>query len=400
MRFSVLTFLQELTALPHRGAATPCEREAAALIGTYLTDMGATVRTEPFRTPKTYVTVVYWLIGGLLLGLVLVSAGSPLVRWLGVGITWAFVGLAWLFFNWRYSPVTRFPVQHTANNVIGHWPASAGTEVQHKVILMAHYDTAPVSLLYGARQVNNFRASLIVSLCLMVLVAGAATLEALGNTLPLLTYLRYGCIVYFSGQALLSTVGYYLHGYTNGASDNATGVTAALATADRLRLADLPGLDLEVVLTSAEEVGMIGAHQYVRRHRTDWNRDRTMVVNFDTLGAGTLTVIEQTGTVEVINYDSVATQLARVQVESAPFRERAKVGRWHTADFDSIWFVRAGIPTLSLCALDDAGQMPRIHQPGDTLAPVDTQPLLTAVDLAEVVVQQWISRQAVRSSLY
>ncbi|RIV20677.1 M20/M25/M40 family metallo-hydrolase [Fibrisoma montanum] len=397
MRFPVLTFLQELTNLPHRGAATPCEREAAALIGSYLTEMGATVRTEPFRTPKTYVTVVYWLIGGLLLGLVLVSAGSPVVRWVGVGVAWAFAGLAWLFFNWRYSPVTRFPVQHTAYNVVGHWPAPAAT---HKVLLMAHYDTAPVSLLYGARQVSNFRASLIVSLSLMGVAAGAATLEALGNTLPLLTYLRYGCIVYFLGQALLSTIGYYLHGYTSGASDNATGVAAALATADRLRQAGLPGLDLEVVLTSAEEVGMIGAQHYVRRHRTRWTRDRTMVVNFDTLGAGMLTVVEQTGTVEVIKYDSVVTKLARTQVESGLFRGRAKLGRWHTADFDSVWFVRAGIPALGLCALDENGQMPRIHQPADTFARVDTQPLLTAVELAEVVVQQWISGQTVRSSPY
>lgn len=124
--FSVTTFLRELTSLPHRGAATPHEAEAARLLQTYLTDLGATVWTEPFQTPKTYVTVVYWLIGGLLAGLALVP-----VTGVAIGLVWYFVGMAWRYFNWRYSFVTRFPVQHTARNVVGHWPARHATEKGH-----------------------------------------------------------------------------------------------------------------------------------------------------------------------------------------------------------------------------------------------------------------------------
>lgn len=373
--------LAHLTRLPHRGAATPCEREAAALLSQCLTDMGAEVRLEPFRTPKTYVTVVYWLIGGLVLGLLLVRPGA----WWTPALAWVYAGLAWLYFNWRYSPVVQFPVLHTAHNVVGRWPATTNRpESVRKLILMAHYDTAPVSALYGSSQ-RTFRASLIVSLMLMVLAAGLATLEAAGVGWGWLSYARYGLVLYFVLQAVMGTIGYYLHGYTNGASDNATGVVAALQTADRLRHNKPAHVDLEVVLTSAEEVGMLGAYYYVEKHRQSWPTGKTAAINFDTLGAGKLTVIEQTGTVEVIQYKNIATQTARELLQNESFREQVQTGRWHTADFDSVWFVRQHIPVLALCALDQNGEMPRIHRPEDTISAVDQRPLDIAVDLAEAV---------------
>jgi hypothetical protein len=351
----------------------------ADLLSQHLLEMGAEVRRQPFRTPKTYVTVVYWLIGGLVLGLLLIRPGA----WWTPGLVWVYVVLAWLYFNWRYSPVVQFPVLHTSHNVIGRWAATAEGPVK-KLILMAHYDTAPVSMLYGSGQ-KTFRASLIFSLVLMLLAAVLATLEAFGVEGDWLRYARYGFMGYFILQAITGTIGYYLHGYSNGASDNATGVVAALETADRLRRNKPADVDLEVVLTSAEEVGMIGAYYYVEAHRKEWPVGRTTAINFDTLGAGKLTVIEQTGTVEVIQYKNPATDLARQLIQTEPFRERAKIGRWHTADFDSVWFVRHNIPVLALCALDEKGEMPRIHRPDDTLDLVNLTPMHTAIDLAETV---------------
>ncbi|MFD2572012.1 M28 family metallopeptidase [Spirosoma soli] len=389
--FSPDVFIRQLTRLPHRGAATANEREAARLIETYLTEAGATVHKEAFQTPKTYVTVVYWLIGGLLVGLALVP-----VTGVAIGLVWYFVLLAWRYFNWRYSFAIKFPVQHTAFNSIGRWPVTQTDETTRKVILMAHYDTAPVSFLYGTKQQASFRKSLIVSLCLMALAGLVATWEAFGAGLPYVTYLRYGLMVYFVGQAIVGTAGYWLKGYTNGASDNATGVAAALATADRLK--NKPNLEVEVVLTSAEEVGMVGAYYYVQTHKHEWSRAHTMAINFDTLGTGKLTVVEKTGTLETITYDNVPTQLARALVKTSEFRHRVQVGRWHTADFDSVWFVRNNIPVLALCALDAEGRMPYIHQPDDTAERVDSTPTHNAIDFAEVVVNQWAGLSVVNKS--
>lgn len=383
------SLLRDLTAFPHRGATTACEKEAAALLAQTLTDLGASVRKEAFRTPRTYVTIVYWLIGGLLAGLLITSFSTiPIISWLSVGWIWTFIAMAWLYFNWRYSPVTQFPVQHTSFNVIGRWPAKTENGVQ-KIILMAHYDTAPVSALYSPKQVDTFRWSLIISLLIMVLAGILATVETAVGLSAFWQGTKMATIAYLVLQAVLGTVGYIVHGFTNGASDNATGVVAAIATADRLRQLTIPTLEVEVVLTSAEEVGMIGAHNYVRQHKAGWHPDQTAIVNFDTLGAGTLTIIEQTGTVEVIRYNSLLTKLAKNIAKRPEFSDRVKAGRWHTADFDSVWFVREKLPVLALAALDEQGRMPRIHRPEDSLAAVDVTPMWAAIDLAEAVLIQW-----------
>lgn len=384
MTASVQTILRNLCQLPHRGAATPEEAEAAQRLTEHLTDLGATVRIEPFQTPKTYATVVYWLTGGLLAGLALVP-----VTGVAVGFVWYFAWLAWRYVNWQYSFITKFPVQHTAHNVIGRWTGRGAN--RRKVILMAHYDTAPVSGFYRPGRLAQVRPWLITSLVLMGVAGLVAFAEVMDVGRPYVTYGRYGLLVYFVIQAVMSTLGYWRKGYTNGASNNATGVAAALVTADRLWQADLPHLDIEVVLTSANEVGMIGAYQYVQQHKREWRPTRPLVINFDTFGAGKLTVVEQTGTLAKIRYENEPTRLARSLIQTDAFRDRVQVGRWPTADFDSVWLVRAGIPVLALCALDEAGQMPCIPQPNDTLDAVDTTPVYDAIDFASAVVREWLA---------
>ncbi|AKD55148.1 peptidase M28 [Spirosoma radiotolerans] len=387
VNISVQTILDELASLPHRGAATTHGAKAAGLLKNYLGALGARVQMESFETPRTYATIVYWLIGGLLTGLALVPVSG-----VAVGLVWYFIWMAMLYFNWRYSFIIRFPVQHTDQNVIGRWPARrTGEQPLRKIILMAHYDTAPISLLYSPKRQASFRGSLLVSLFLMLLAGVAATYEVFRVGLPYLTYLRYGLMVYFLLQAVVGTAGYWFKGYSNGASDNATGVAAALTTASRLHEASLPDVEIEVVLTSAEEVGMVGAYYYVKAHRKEWKPAQTLAINFDTLGAGKLTIVEKTGTAEQIRYDNEPTRLARQLATTEAFQNRVQVGSWHTADFDSVWFVRNKIPVLALCALDANGQMPRIHQRTDTLNQLDITPLDTAIDLAEAVVYAWLT---------
>lgn len=387
--------LQALCRLPHRGAATPSEREAARLLAEALRSRGASVRLEAFTTPQTYATVVYWLIGMLLAGIGLALSGGFLVGQLGLLLGGFALSQAWLYFNWREAPITRFPGQHRAVNVVAQWPLPTDVPLQLHVILMAHYDTAPVSALYSPKQQKTFRASLIVSLCVMTLGVLLSAVYTFGGTSSVMFWALWAVVLYLIVQAILGTIGYWTTGYTNGASDNATGVVAAVETADRLRKAAqsgaLPGTLVEVVLPSAEEVGMLGALAYLKKNRVNWplTGDKTIVINFDTLGAGTLTVIEQTGTVEVIRYTNALTDLARRLVAQPAFAQRTQVGHWHTADFDSVWFVRAGLPTLALCALAADGTMPRIHRPDDVPDLVDEQPMYAAVDLAETVVRHW-----------
>lgn len=382
---------QALCQLPHRGAATPNEREAARLLAEHLRSRGAAVRLEAFSTPQTYATVVYWIVGLLLVGTGLALTGGFLVGQLGLLLGGFGLSQAWLYFNWREAMVTRLPGQHRAVNVLAQWPLKAAIPCQLHVVLMAHYDTAPVSALYTPKQQKTFRLSLIMSLGVMTLGVVLSGIYTFGVRAQPVLWGMWAVAIYLVAQAVLSTIGYWMKGYTNGASDNATGVVAAIETADRLRKAQQAGALVEVVLPSAEEAGMLGSLAYLKKNQANWpdGGKKTIVINFDTLGAGKLTVVEQTGTVEVIRYTNALTDLARRLVEQPAFAHRVQNGRWHTADFDSVWFVRAGVPTLALCALDTNGTMPRIHRPNDVPELVDEQPMLAAVDLAEAVVGHW-----------
>lgn len=132
---------------------------------------------------------------------------------------------------------------------------------------------------------------------------------------------------------------------------------------------------------------MVGAYHYWKslQPQSQLADGSLYLINFDTLGSGQLKVITQTGSMTLIEYDNIVTQSAINIIQNNRHFGQVGTGCWHTADFDSAWFVRAGIPCVTLSALDENGLMPHIHRPEDTLDHVDTQPMLLAIDLAKAV---------------
>lgn len=375
MNTNTQPLLTQLTAFQHRGVGSKSNTKAGEMLTKTLSTLGFSVQEHSFRTPPTYLPIVYWLIGGITLGLISVQWGG-IVSVFVVAI-FAINGL--LYFDWRPSWLLFLPPLVNAKNIIGSYGSNTSPK---KIILMAHYDSAPVSFLYRRQTKDGFRNSIRAS---MVLMALAVPIAGLSYHLPQNQYLlviRVLLVTYFVGQAILGTIGFWQKGYTNGASDNATGVVAALKTAETLKN-QLKNTEIEVVLTNAEEVGMVGAYYYWKEkiHKNRLN----YLINFDTLGNGQLKLITQTGSMTLIEYNNEVTQTALSFIQNDPRFLNVNVGSWHTADFDSAWFVRDNIPSVTLAALDENGLMPNIHRPEDTLDHVDTTPMLQAVDLAVAV---------------
>lgn len=365
--------VEKLVAFPHRGVAT--ENEVPVL--DFLTKLfsNQTVSRESFRTPKTYISIVWWLILGLATGLICLNF-SPI---LGIVLTFVFVTMALLYFNWYASPVTSFPPLVTSHNLV--IKSTTSIPKAKKLILMAHWDTAPISILYRPEMVGNFRKSLRLSLILMILAQFLAISQfLLPNTFLLLV--ANILAFYFILQGITATIDFMKLGYSNGASDNATGAAAAIETAKKLWSKSLQNLDIELVITGAEEVGMIGARAYMKAHYKEFTKE-TYLINFDTLGSGDLKIITQTGSWSNIVYDNVLTKIAKETATQTPDLKDVSTGAWHTADFDSVWFQRAGIPSFTLAALDKNDRMPNIHRPTDILTNVDFTPMEKAIILAE-----------------
>jgi hypothetical protein len=383
-----MTIVQELTDLPHRGTGTPEAVQARAILTRHLDVLGAAVSTQSFRTPRTYVSVVSWMIGGLIAGLLLLR-WQP---WVGFALTTVSTLCAWLFFDLRYSPAIELPPRVKAGNVIGVFPASS--EARKRLILMAHFDSAPASLLYRPEMVKGFVRSLRISIGLTLLAVIVALLVALGIAPLILVIVRWALIVYFVGQIVLGSLEYFRLGFVNGASDNATGVAAAVEIAARVRQ-NLPGdWEMQVVLTSAEENnGMVGARTYYRTNRARLGDD-SYILNIDTVGMGALKIITATGTLTNITYDNALVEAAKAAAQADPRFADVETAEWRTGDFDTAPFARGGVPCLTLGALDAQGGMPNIHRPEDTITNVDPALVRHTVDFGVALVKRLIAQES------
>ncbi len=140
------------------------------------------------------------------------------------------------------------------------------------------------------------------------------------------------------------------------------------------------------ILTGTEEVGMIGTKAYFDSHKNEFTKD-TYLINFNTLRAGDLKVINKTGSLADIVYDNQLTQTAEHIILNEAAFKHIKMGAWHTADFDSVWFQRAGVQSLTLAALDKNGRMPNIHRETDVFDNVDFKPMHDTIQLASLMVK-------------
>jgi len=143
-----------------------------------------------------------------------------------------------------------------------------------------------------------------------------------------------------------------LRGTSAGARDNGTGVTAALAAAERLRDAGTG-----VLITGSEEFGLVGARVFVA-HAGDLLRGAE-VVNLDT--------IDQEGQLALVSHDGRGAALAS---REAPRLAAAGLGgRPRRLPFgiltDSLPFARAGVPAITIGRLTWR-TLRTIHTPRDT----------------------------------
>jgi Iap family predicted aminopeptidase len=87
-------------------------------------------------------------------------------------------------------------------------------------------------------------------------------------------------------------------------------------------------------------------------------------------------------------YDNALVDAALETAASDPKFQHIKPGAWHTADFDSVWFARAGIPSVTISSQDAQGLIPFLHRPDDTIENVDANVVLSAIDFAEATIRR------------
>jgi hypothetical protein len=328
--------LDGLTALPHRGSGTPREADAAAFLRDHLTSRGHRVETQPFRTARTY----SWELLGV--SLVLALGGLASWAWLAaLGLFWF-----WAYFSGVGTPWDRLFRGHASQNIM----ARTG-DGPHRLMLMAHYDSAKTFFVYHPRRVRGFRANFLLNAALAALLVPAAV------WLPLAAR---AIGVYFLVQGILFVHREATAPYVNGANDNASGVAVAVALFNEMAERPVDGWEIWLLLTGAEEVGAQGARAFLREHALP--RD-TPVLNIDNVGAGALHYATGEGMLGVRSFHGPLVQAAARLPGATPLV-------YTLAYFDTLPFARAGHPCLTLIRLD-RGLPPHWHWPTDVRAHVD-----------------------------
>lgn len=171
-----------------------------------------------------------------------------------------------------------------------------------------------------------------------------------------------------------------------GASDNATGVAAALALAERLREAPLERTETLIVLPGCEESGMGGMAAWLREATAELDPATTFVLGLDTLGAGEPMVVSAEGPLWRVRFEPAELDVVDAgarRVGQQPPR-RFRLGGWTDPALARL----AGLRSASLLSLRD-NAFNDYHLPTDTPERVDWDSVERCLAIAEGVAREW-----------
>jgi hypothetical protein len=369
-----------------RDSAGMGERASARWIARRLEEVGAAdTRVEPFRYQATYA----WAQG------LHAAAGLAAVRLRGVpGAALALGALVSLELevSGRRQWLRRLLPSGEGANVVARLPAAG--ERRATVVLVAHHDAARTGFFFrpaiseaGAarrlrrRSIDPYVAPVAIPAFGLAAV-GSLAAGRLGRVA------RRAAAVLL-GAALAADMDIATERTVPGANDNATGVAALLALADRFAVDPLPGLELVLVAPGCEESGMGGMAAWLSAHGDELDPATTLVLCLDTLGSGTPIVLEAEGALRRHRYRTEDLELADAGARRAGVdpSERWRIGGWT----DAILAVFAGLPTISLLSLGPKGIFTHYHHPSDVPEHVDYDCAERCVAIASGIAAEWVA---------
>jgi hypothetical protein len=386
-------WIRTLTESPDRFAGTPVERAVAERVGAWMRGLGARdVDLEPAPgAPRAgFVLALHTALG--LLGLWRGGFAGALLA--GVAL-WSFRS------DLRHGRprLARLLPAPDSVNVIGRLGATAP---RRRVILSAHIDSAQAGWLFSRAMADRFAAlaarsrrsdgpppgPLAFPEALMV---GGALLAVVG-WMGAHGFL-FGLLSTAVGVALAltcaMTLQWALSAPTPGANDNASAVAAMLTCGERLA-AELPDdVELWMVGTGAEEVGLCGMHDFVER-RADWPTDSTFYVNFECVGGGALHYIRSEGLLGKVSFPPALNDIASRIAASGGFGDVTPTDL--LAATDGHVPAMRGYPTLSLISLEANGVPRNYHRAEDTVDAIDTDMVVRAADFGAAVAIEALRR--------
>ncbi|HEX8052975.1 MAG TPA: M28 family peptidase [Thermoleophilaceae bacterium] len=359
-----------------RWPGTDAERRAARHLERRLRAIGREVEVEPFdvwpRWPLAHLIHALAAIVGSL-----VASSKPLAGAI-VLLVVALLTLGDL--TGRFQITRRLTGRRASQNVV----SREGGDLPGTLVLVAHYDAARSGAVFNDRAMRRrawigrvlhrpigpfepFFWAIVASLV-------CALLRLAGIDGDVLSAVQFGAaVVLIVSVALLADIG--LSEVVPGANDNASGVATVLRLADRYG-GDLEHFDVWVLLTGSEEAFAQGARAFLRRHRDELERGRTVFVSVDKVGAGGVRFARREGLILARSHHpalvDLCDQIADEDADEGRYDARSIVSRSVT---DAVPARGAKFAVASVSCLPEAGYAPHYHQPTDLPEHIDPEAL-------------------------
>ena len=372
--------IEALVAFDGRWPGTDAERRAAGHLEQRLQALGRDADVEPTSIFPNYPVThaIHALIGivGSVLSVYQPVVGAALVLFATVSTFGDLTGTFYL--------VRRLTGRRASQNV----SSTEGGDKPGVVILTAHYDAARTGTVFSRRAVERratfgklirrglgpfepfFWALFLILVCTIVRLIGfEGTPFTVAQFIP--TVVLIASIPLFVDIALSAIV--------PGANDNASGVATVLRLAERYG-GRLEHFDLWVVFPGAEEGLLLGMREWMRVHKRNLDRERTVFLNVDIAGNGTVRWIEKEGFVMAMRYHPTLVDMCE-EIGNG----RAMTSRGAT---DALIPRAAGYPAITITSRNALDYAPNWHQPTDTPDRIDLDSLDRTYDFCCALIER------------
>jgi|SRR5215218_704075 len=379
----------ETLAPLERRAGSAAEAQAAEWIGDRLAAAGAPARVERVKFRNGY--------AGLLLPLGLGATTASAIALTGRGRalaaaagTFAAVATADDVDNrsrfWRR--LVARPRETT--NVVAEIGDLAA---ERTLVVLAHHDAAPTGWIFDqsfqrwlARRFPKLVERATSSLPLWWPTIAAPALQAIGALTGRRRILATGIAMGATNIAIGANIA--RSPVVPGANDNLSAVAALVGLAERLRDRPIEGLRVVLASCGAEEVLQGGIYDFVDRHLRPLDKERTWILNLDTVGSPRLLMIEGEGVLKIEDYPDPAFRDLIADTAAAAGVPLLR-GQRARSSTDSVIPARAGYPIATIVSIEpDTKLLSNYHLPSDTPENLDYGTVAEAVELADAVARR------------
>jgi hypothetical protein len=316
--------IDALVDVGRRAPGSDAERRAAAYLKQRLEGLGRRVDVEPVDVWPAWPLAYAILAAAAVVGSVL----SVSVPALGAALALAAALLTFLDAGVLLPTLRRLLGRRASQNVVS-W---GDHDKPGRLLLVAHYDAGRGGIALG-QQAESRRAAFgnlvrrptgplepLLWAEVAVLVCCVLRLATLSGLV--LTVVQFiPTVLLIVAVALLLDIA--LAPTKAGENDNATGAALVLRLAERFGGGKLDHFDVHVLLTGGQKAVAAGSRSFVKRHKRDLGPERTVILNLDAVGSGTVRYTSREGPFVAIKSHPQLVQLCQAIAEDDEEEENA-----------------------------------------------------------------------------